>query len=100
MTDEQKQRRQQLQQQVAKRTPGINENYARELMELHGDAVEIGQLRIPLDERMSALVPYRGPKGMFRYISATDVIHAKVPVEELKDTTASVYFVPWGPKRS
>ena len=37
--------------------------------------VEAGPIRIPLDERMNALVPYRGAQGIFRYISATDVIH-------------------------
>jgi adenylate cyclase len=47
--------------------------------------VQIGDIRIPLDERMSALVPYRGASGVFTYISATDVIHAKVPAEELRD---------------
>src|SRR5687767_3202787 len=53
--------------------------------------VEIGTIRIPLDERMAALVPYRGPSPstasakLFRYISATDVIHAKTPVDELRD---------------
>jgi adenylate cyclase len=47
--------------------------------------VEIGPVRIPLDERMNALVPYRGASGIFRYISATDVIHGKVAVDELRD---------------
>jgi adenylate cyclase len=47
--------------------------------------VEIGELRVPLDERMSALIPYRGGIGVFRYISATDVIRGTLPVEELKD---------------
>src|SRR6185436_80311 len=46
--------------------------------------VEAGNLRIPLDERMNALVPYRGPWGSFRYISATDVIKRALPVDELK----------------
>ena len=47
--------------------------------------VEIGAIRIPLDERMSALVPYRGATGVYRYISATDVIRATLPVDELRD---------------
>ena len=41
--------------------------------------VEIGELRIPLDERMSALVPYRGASGVYRYVSATDVIRGTLP---------------------
>src|SRR4029453_18990313 len=44
-----------------------------------GDAV-----RIPLDERMAALVPYRA-QGSFRYISATEVMRGTVGTDELKD---------------
>jgi adenylate cyclase len=47
--------------------------------------VEIGDIRIPLDERMSALVPYRGATGAYRYVSATDVIRTTLPADELKD---------------
>jgi adenylate cyclase len=47
--------------------------------------VEVGDLRVPLDERMSALVPYRGASGVYRYVSATDVVHGAVPEDELKD---------------
>jgi adenylate cyclase len=48
-------------------------------------SVDIGNLHIPLDERMSALVPYRGATGVFRYVSATDVIRGTLPADELKD---------------
>jgi len=48
-------------------------------------SVDIGNLHIPLDERMSALVPYRGATGVFRYISATDAIRGTLPVDELRD---------------
>ena len=47
--------------------------------------VSVGDIVVPLDERMSALVPYRGDRGVFRYIPATDVIRGTLPVEELKD---------------
>jgi len=47
--------------------------------------IQVGDVRIPLDDSISALVPYRGGFGVFRYISATDVLHGKVPVEDLKD---------------
>jgi CHASE2 domain-containing sensor protein len=47
--------------------------------------VRVGDLQIPLDDSISALVPYRGATGVFRYISATDVIRGKLPVEELQD---------------
>ncbi len=48
-------------------------------------SVSIGNLTIPLDDHMAALVPYRGATGAYRYISATDVIHGKAAVEELRD---------------
>jgi adenylate cyclase len=47
--------------------------------------VNVGDtVRIPLDERMAALVPYREP-GAFRYVSATDVIRGTLGTDELKD---------------
>ncbi|MBC8022872.1 MAG: CHASE2 domain-containing protein, partial [Burkholderiales bacterium] len=47
--------------------------------------VDVGDLRVPLDERMSALIPYRGATGSFRYLSATDVVRGTVSADELKD---------------
>jgi len=48
--------------------------------------LDIGDITIPLDEAMTALVPYRGSQGVFRYVSATDVIRGTLPADELKDT--------------
>ena len=53
-------------------------------------SVKIGELQVPLDERMSALIPYRGASGVFRYISATDVLRGKVAADELRDKIAIV----------
>jgi uncharacterized protein (DUF1800 family) len=50
MTEEQQKRMQALQQQAAKRKPGINENYARELMELHTLGVEGGYTQKDVQE--------------------------------------------------
>jgi adenylate cyclase len=47
-------------------------------------SVTIGELRIPLDERMSVLIPFRGESGAFRYFSATDVMRGDVPERELR----------------
>jgi adenylate cyclase len=45
--------------------------------------VRVGNaVRIPLDEMMAALVPYRGG---FRYVSATDVMRGTLGADELKD---------------
>src|SRR5207245_9209606 len=35
--------------------------------------LEVGRLKIPVDENVSALVPYRGAQGSFPYISLADV---------------------------
>lgn len=48
------------------------------------ESISIADLKIPVDERVTALVPYRGPQGSFRYISATDVIKGKVAKEVLE----------------
>lgn len=40
--------------------------------------LKLGGKRIPVDEQVSALIPYRGPQGSFPYVSATDVLTGKV----------------------
>jgi len=57
---------------------GVSRDYAG-LEEL-----KVGRLRIPVDERVSTLVPYRGARGSFRYISIVDVLNDRVPVADLK----------------
>ena len=46
-------------------------------------------LSIPIDDRVSALVPFRGyggaRGGSFKYISASDVLAGRLPVASLKD---------------
>jgi adenylate cyclase len=44
-----------------------------------------GDLRVPVDANVAALIPYRGPQGSFPYVSATDVLNDRVPAERLKD---------------
>lgn len=46
---------------------------------------EQGNLTIPVDAQVSTLVPYRGPRGTFKYLSITDVLHHRVPLAELQD---------------
>jgi len=43
-----------------------------------------GNFKIPLDENVSTLIPYRGAHGSFRYISVADVLHDRIPPAELK----------------
>ncbi|HVY05854.1 MAG TPA: adenylate/guanylate cyclase domain-containing protein [Burkholderiales bacterium] len=47
--------------------------------------IDVGSVRVPVDNLVSALVPYRGRQGSFKYISATDVLHGNTPVDELKN---------------
>lgn len=44
----------------------------------------VGNLQIPVDERVNALVPYRGRQGSFAYVSATDVLQGRLPVDSLR----------------
>lgn len=44
-----------------------------------------GNLHIPVDGEVSALVPYRGERGAFRYIPASDVLHKRVPLADLQN---------------
>ncbi|MCX7891129.1 MAG: adenylate/guanylate cyclase domain-containing protein [Burkholderiales bacterium] len=73
-------------------SPGIAPGYAQERF-LAGNYsglewLEVGPLRIPVDENVAALVPYRGPRGSFAYFSLADIYHARVPAEALKGKIA------------
>jgi adenylate cyclase len=50
--------------------------------------IEVGPVKIPVDEGVTALIPYRGKGGRegrsYKYISAVDVINERVDVNELK----------------
>jgi adenylate cyclase len=57
-----------------------------------GDAIEWldlpgldGSYRIPVDINVAALVPYVGPEGSFRYVSAVDVLQQRLPAGALRD---------------
>jgi adenylate cyclase len=44
-----------------------------------------GSFRIPVDVDLATLIPYRGRKGSFKYVSAADVLSGVVPASLLKD---------------
>jgi len=52
--------------------------------------IKAGPLTVPVDDTVSALVPYRGDKGSFPYISLADVLAKRVPVDRLKGRIALV----------
>lgn len=47
--------------------------------------LDVGNVRIPIDDMVTALVPYRGKKGSFPYVSATDVLHGRADAGMLRD---------------
>jgi len=52
--------------------------------------LDVGPLNIPVDETVSAFVPYRGKRGSFPYVSLADVYFDKVPPEKLKGKIALI----------
>lgn len=47
------------------------------------ESLQLGQRRLPVDEDLAALVPYRGKQGSFVYVSASDVLQKKVAPDVL-----------------
>jgi adenylate cyclase len=52
--------------------------------------LKVGPLTIPVDEQVAALIPYRGGKFSFPYISLADVMAERVAPEKLKGRIAIV----------
>ena len=52
--------------------------------------LKVGPVTIPVDESVSALIPYRGKRGSFKYISFADIYSDKVPKDELKGKIALI----------
>lgn len=48
------------------------------------EALRVGDKRVPVDADVAALVPYRGRQGSYVYVSASDVLQAKVPADVLR----------------
>ncbi|MEI7612925.1 MAG: adenylate/guanylate cyclase domain-containing protein [Betaproteobacteria bacterium] len=45
---------------------------------------ERGSLRIPVDEHVASLIPYRGAQGSFPYLSAADALNGRLKPEQLR----------------
>jgi adenylate cyclase len=52
--------------------------------------LRVGPLSVPVDRSAAALVPYRGGKYSFPYVSLSDVVRDRVPPERLKGKIALV----------
>lgn len=62
--------------------PSASKNY--QAMEWIDLPTPRGTLRIPVDENVSSLVPFRGYQGSFHYIPAADVIAGRAKIEDLQ----------------
>jgi adenylate cyclase len=68
--------------------PPVEPGYAPDRFLQRGYAglewLQVGRVAIPVDESASALIPYRGKKGSFTYISIADVLAERIAPERLK----------------
>jgi adenylate cyclase len=63
----------------------IGEQYGPKLSDARLEGLRIAGLTIPVDERGSILLPFRGHQGSFRYISAADVLDGTTDIAQLQD---------------
>jgi len=54
------------------------------------EGLQVGPQTIPVDEHAAALIPYRGPRGAFEYVSLADVIKDRIKPGALKGKIALV----------
>ncbi len=47
--------------------------------------LQLADKRVPVDDEVATLIPYRGAQNSFQYVSASDVLNNKVPLETLKN---------------
>ncbi|MBE0622511.1 MAG: adenylate/guanylate cyclase domain-containing protein [Burkholderiales bacterium] len=52
--------------------------------------LKVGPVTIPVDDTVSALIPFRGKRGSFKYVSLADVYFDKVPKDELRGKIALI----------
>ena len=62
----------------------VNRNYAGL------EWIKVGQAIIPVDENVTTLIPYRGGKGSFRYVSLADVAFDRIKPDALRGKLAIV----------
>ena len=52
--------------------------------------LSITDMKIPVEEQATALIPYRGRQGSFRYVSAADVLHQRARKADLEGAVVLV----------
>ncbi len=78
--------------EMARRALGVDAvatRFEKPLFEARGYAglewLMVGKFGVPVDKNVRTLVPYRGGKGSFHYVSATDVLKGAADPNILKD---------------
>jgi adenylate cyclase len=67
-------------------SPGIKlivESNTDNKNEMFLEWIQIGDMRIPVDEHAGVLVPYLGRQKSFNYISAVDILHKSTRIDDL-----------------
>jgi adenylate cyclase len=54
------------------------------------ETLRVGRYEIPVDNEASALIPYLGHKGAFKYYSLADILHDRIKPDELRGKIALV----------
>jgi adenylate cyclase len=79
---------------TAVKLPGVKINAIPDRFVTRGytgvEWLEVGPLRVPVDDELASLAPYRGPRGSFPYVSFADLWADKVPVEKLRGKIALI----------
>ena len=70
---------------AANEAPGARSNKPALGVDANAEQLRIGKNRIPVNNNMAALIPYRGAQGSFRYVSATNVMTNNVDKAILKN---------------
>jgi adenylate cyclase len=63
---------------IAMDAPEIELEFYQEGGQLRLENLILGNRRIPVDQYIQTLVPYRGKPNQFPYVSATDVLHGRI----------------------
>jgi len=79
---------------VALGSPTVGLNFAAQrdgrMSGLELEAFQIGDRLIPVDERASVFIPFRGPQESFRFVSAKDVLAGAVDADLMRGKIALV----------
>ncbi len=67
------------------RVPAVELGYAGgEQSPVNLEFLDLGKRRIPVDSDVAALIPYRGKEHSFAYVSASDLLNGKTPLQALQ----------------